>query len=243
MTDYLRVFDLKPKRLAKIINVINNILLPRVCFGCNDQLSRGEHILCTVCRHELPLTDHNYSDENAIDRIFYGRIPIKKAASFVYFSKNGVVKNLLHWLKYKNQRQIGAFFGTWCGSILEQDENLKSIDAVIPVPLHPKKEKQRGYNQVSLFAQTVAQYIGAEFRDDLLLRVVNTKTQTKKDRVLRWKNTQNAFALNPKAKMPSGHLLLVDDVITTGATIESCATVLFQLNDVKVSVLSIAAVQ
>ena len=243
LTDYLRIFDLKPKRLAKIINVINNILLPRVCFGCNTQLSRGERILCTVCRHELPLTDHNYTDENTVDRIFYGRIPIKKAASFVYFSKNGAVKSLLHWLKYKNQEQIGAFFGEWCGSILKQDEHLAAIDAVVPVPLHPKKEKKRGYNQVSLFAQKIANALNAEFRDDLLLRVINTKTQTKKDRELRWKNTQHAFEINPRTDQSYKHLLLVDDVITTGATIESCATALFKLPNVHISVLSIAVVQ
>ncbi len=217
--------------------------MPRVCFGCNAQLSSGEHILCAVCRHEVPLTDHNYSDENAVDRIFYGRIPIKKAASFVYFSKNGAVKNLLHWLKYKNQEQISGFFGAWCGAVLQKDKGLMSIDVVIPVPLHNKKKKKRGYNQVALFGQKIAEAIGAEYRDDVLLRVINTKTQTKKDRQLRWKNTKDAFALNPKVNDPFKHVLLVDDVITTGATIESCAKVLFQMENIEVSVLSIAVVQ
>ncbi len=231
-----------PKRLAKIINVINNILLPQVCFGCNTQLFRGERVLCTVCRHEMPLTDHNFLEENTVDRIFYGRIPIKKAVSFVFFSKNGIVKNLLHWLKYKNQEQIGAFFGDWCGSLLEKDGNLKKVDVVVPVPLHPKKLKKRGYNQVALFAQRIASSLGAEYRDDLLLKVVNTKTQTKKDQQARWEDSKKAFQLNPKAKTSFGHVLLVDDVITTGATIESCAKVLLQLKNVRVSVLSMAVV-
>ncbi|WP_313790414.1 ComF family protein [Flagellimonas ochracea] len=152
------------------------------------------------------------------------------------------MKNLLHWLKYKNQEQIGAFFGEWCGAVLEQDENLKTVDVVIPVPLHRKKEQKRGYNQVALFAQKVAESIGAEFRDDVLLRVVNTKTQTKKDRHLRWENTANAFQLNPDADKSFKHVLLVDDVITTGATIESCSSTLFEMNNVTLSVLSIAMV-
>ena len=226
--------------MAKILNEINNILLPQVCFGCNTQLFRGEHILCAVCRHEMPLTDHNFLEENAVDRIFYGRIPIKKAASFVFFSKNGIVKNLLHWLKYKNQEQIGGFFGDWYGSLLEKNGGLERVDVVVPVPLHRKKLKKRGYNQVALFAQKIAASLGAEYRDDLLLKTVNTKTQTKKDRQLRWENSKEAFQLNPDSKTSFEHVLLIDDVITTGATIESCAKVLLQLKNVHVSVLSIA---
>ncbi|WP_317194411.1 ComF family protein [Allomuricauda sp. CAU 1633] len=222
--------------------MINNILLPQVCFGCNAQLFRGEHILCAVCRHEMPLTDHNFLEENAVDRIFYGRIPIKKGASFVFFSKNGMVKNLLHWLKYKNQEQIGGFFGDWCGALLKQNGSLKKVDIVVPVPLHRKKLKKRGYNQVALFAQKIAASIGAEYQDDLLIKTINTKTQTKKDRQLRWENSKEAFQLNSKIKTSFKHVLLVDDVITTGATIESCTKVLLQLKNVRVSVLSMAVV-
>lgn len=231
-----------PKRLAKIINEINNILLPQVCFGCNAQLFRGESILCAVCRHEMPLTDHNFLDENTVDRIFYGRIAIKKAASFVFFTKNGIVKNLLHSLKYKNQEQIGGFFGDWYGAHLKKEMGLGKIDVVIPVPLHPKKLKKRGYNQVALFAQKIAEAIGAEYRDDLLLKTLNTKTQTKKDRLLRWENSKEAFVVNPMAKVHFGHVLLVDDVITTGATIESCAKALLLLKPKHISVLSMAVV-
>jgi len=134
----------------------------------------------------MPLTDYTFVDENPVDRIFYGRIPIKKAGSFVFFAKNGVVKNLLHQLKYKKQEHIGKFFGDWFGALLEHQEALQTVDVVIPVPLHPKKEKKRGYNQVALFAQKIAVSINAEYRDDVLLKVLNTKTQTKKDRQLRW---------------------------------------------------------
>lgn len=231
-----------PKRLAKIINEINNILLPRVCFGCNAQLFSGEHILCAVCRHDVPLTDYNYLEENEVDRIFYGRIPIKKASSFVFFSKNGVVKNLLHWLKYKNQEQIGGFFGDWCGAHLKEDGQLNHIDAVVPVPLHPKKQKKRGYNQVALFAQKIAENLGAEFCDDWLIKVKNTKTQTKKGRHWRWESSKDAFQLNTSNHNTFKHVLLVDDVITTGATIEACAQTLLKQENIEVSVLSMAMV-
>lgn len=232
-----------PKRLAKIINEINNILLPRVCFGCNAQLFRGEHVLCAVCRHDVPLTDHNYLEENAVDRIFYGRTPIKKAASFVFFSKNGLVKNLLHWLKYRNQEQIGGFLGDWCGNLLKQSGQLKDIDVVVPVPLHPKKFKKRGYNQVVLFARHVAGHIGADYCEDWLIKTKNTKTQTKKNRQTRWESSKDAFALETSQQhLNYKHVLLVDDVITTGATIESCAQILLQVEGLEVSVLSMAVV-
>ena len=232
-----------PKRLAKIINEINNILLPRVCFGCNTQLNRGECILCAVCRHDVPLTDHNFLEENEVDDIFYGRIPIKKAASFIFFQKNGLVKNLIHWLKYKNQEQIGSFLGDWCGSRLQNDEGLGKIDVVVPVPLHSKKQKKRGYNQVALFAQKIAEHLQAEYRDDVLLKSINIKSQTKKDRFLRWESSKAAFQLNPNCKTDFKHVLLVDDVITTGSTMESCTRALLQLKDVEVSLLSMAVVR
>lgn len=198
--------------------------------------------MCAVCRHDVPLTDHNYLEENAVDRIFYGRIPIKKAASFVYFTKNGIVKNLLHWLKYKNQEQIGQFFGNWYGSLLKENGQLKNIDAVIPVPLHPKKLKTRGYNQVAEFAKTIAENLGANYCDDWLLKTKNIKTQTKKGRQSRWESSKDAFELNTFLDNKFKRILLVDDVITTGATIESCAQTILRATEIEIFVLSMAVV-
>ncbi len=213
-----------------------------VCFGCNAQLSRGEHVLCTVCRHELPLTDHNFVEENLVDRIFYGRIPIKKAASFLFFAKQGIVKQLLHHLKYKNQEHIGAFLGEWCGVLLENEDYLKTVDIVVPVPLHHKKKKKRGYNQVTLFARHIALAIQADYCEDILIKKRNVKTQTKKDRQLRWENARDVFALADTLTFNPKHILLVDDVITTGATIEACAHTLLKIEGVEISVLSMAVV-
>ncbi len=212
-----------------------------MCFGCTAQLSGGEHLLCTVCRHDLPLTDYNFSEENAVDRIFYGRVPIKKAASFLYFSKQGIVKNLLHYLKYKNQQDVGEFIGNWFGAKIAQ-ENALSIDVVIPVPLHPKKLKKRGYNQVELFGKQLSYHLKAQYRNDILIKTENTKTQTKKNRLARWKNSQDLFVIMDSHGMGKKNLLLVDDVITTGATIEACAAALLQIPNSEIYVATMAVV-
>ena len=226
---------------SKIINDINSILLPPVCFGCNARLSRGEHLLCTVCRHDLPLTDYDFSNENPVDRIFYGRVPIEKAASFLLFSKVGMVKNLLHYLKYKNQESIGDRIGDWFGQQIAQKGNL-DIDFVIPVPLHPKKLKKRGYNQVDAFGRKLAHHLNADFRNDILVKTRNTRTQTKKGRFARWTNSQDLFVLNNTNGTATKKLLLVDDVITTGATIEACVSALLRLSNVKIYVATMAVV-
>ena len=130
-------------KFSNIINDINNILVPRVCFGCNIPLRIGERLLCTVCRNQLPVTEYNFTDENQIDKIFYGRVAIKKANSLLFYSETGIVKNLIHYLKYKNQEEVGEFLGDWFGLLIKENNYLNSIDVIIPVPLHKKKLKKK----------------------------------------------------------------------------------------------------
>lgn len=216
--------------------------MPPVCFGCSAQLSGGEELLCTVCRHDLPLTDYNYTDENPVDRVFYGRTPIKKAVSFLFFSKYGVVKNLIHHLKYKNHKVIGDFLGDWFGSLLKGDQGLTGIDLVIPVPLHPKKMQKRGYNQVDGFAKQIALHLEATFSNNLLRKTANTRTQTKKDRLFRWQSSQDLYEPTDLSVLKNKTILLVDDVITTGATIEACAKALQKANGITIYVATMAFV-
>jgi len=172
-----------------------------VCFGCNAHLIRGEEHLCTVCRNHLPLTEYNFNEENAIDRIFYGRIVVKKASSFLFFTENGIIQRLIHHLKYKNQEQIGSFLGKWYGQIIQNDASLAKIDVVIPVPLHIKKLRKRGYNQVDLFAKELASHLNAQYISDVLVKTANTKTQTKKGRLGRWQNTKALYTLSQPEKL------------------------------------------
>ncbi len=229
-------------KFSNILNDINSVLFPRVCFGCNARLNRGEYHLCTVCRNQLPLTEYSFNVENAVDRIFFGRNTIKKANSFLFFIENGIVKNMIHHLKYRNQEQIGAFLGDWHGHIIAENNYIDKIDYVIPVPLHHKKLKKRGYNQVSEFGKRLAHHLDAEFLENALIKTANTKTQTKKGRIGRWQNNKALYMLNDPLNLLNKNILLVDDVITTGATMEICANTLHEAKGVTIYITSMAVV-
>ncbi|MUH37374.1 ComF family protein [Zobellia amurskyensis] len=191
----------------------------------------------------MPLTDYTFNDENPVDRIFYGRINIKKASSMLFFSENGIVRELIHHLKYKNQEQVSTFLGDWYGQILKDNhELLNKIDIVIPVPLHRKKLRQRGYNQVASFAQRLAFHLNAEYVDHILIKTANTKTQTKKGRIGRWQNAKDLYTLSDPDYLKNKNILLVDDVITTGATMEICARTLDQTPNATIYIASMAVV-
>ncbi len=230
------------RQLTKVINDINSILVPIVCFGCNAHLNRGEHHLCTVCRNSMPLTDYTFNEENTLDRIFYGRIHIKKASSFLFFSENGIVQRLIHHLKYRNQEQIGTFLGDWYGQKLKEEGYLNDIDIVIPVPLHKKKLKHRGYNQVAQFAEQIALHIGSKYADNLLIKTANTKTQTAKTRIGRWQDNKALYELTDPSLLKNKKVLLLDDVITSGATMEICAKALQEAEVINIYIGSMAVV-
>ena len=229
-------------KLSNILNDINSVLLPKLCFGCNTLLLRGEEHICTVCRNQLPLTEYTFNAENPVDRIFYGRINISKASAFLFFTDQGIVKNLIHYLKYKNQEQIGYFLGEWYGLTLKNNNYLRDIDYVIPVPLHPKKRRKRGYNQVSLFAKTVATHLNAQYLENVLIKTANTRTQTNKTRLLRWHNKQALYLLTDHKLLRNKKVLLLDDVITTGATMEACAIALSEAPGIEIYLASMAIV-
>lgn len=220
-----------------------NLFFPKVCVGCKNALVLQEKILCISCLHDLPITNLHLNDSKVISKVFYGVVNLMHATALFYYPKKGVVRQLIHHLKYKNQKEISGYLGEWLGLELQDCDYYNDIDVVIPVPLHKKRMQQRGYNQVEGFAKELAQSLNAEYNESTLFRNKNTSTQTIKNRLTRWKNVQTIFEVNDIHTLKGKHILLVDDVITTGATIKSCAIELHKINDIKLSLAVMAYTQ
>lgn len=216
------------------------LFFPRVCGACGNVLFKHEDALCLQCIHNLPKTNHLQEPENYLVKLFWGRFPIHAAAAYYTFSKGSKVQNMLHELKYKGNNEVGIKAGSLMGKDLNKTEQYQNIDFIIPVPLHPKKFKKRGYNQSEEIAKGLAKSMNVPLDTKLLTRGVFTETQTKKSRFNRWQNVEDVFVVNNYEALVGKHVLLVDDVITTGATIEACAQKLIAAGVQKISVVSIA---
>lgn len=224
----------------RILKNMFAIFFPEICLCCNDYLTTNESVICLTCRHDLPLTNFSFEENNLIEKSFYGRIPLQSATSLFYFFKKGNVQHLIHELKYKNQQQVGTFIGDWLGDQLIESGRFATIDCIIPVPLHPKKLKIRGYNQVTTFGESLAKKLAIPYYSTILIRVSSTKTQTKKLRFDRWKNVHELFHVQNNFTLENKHILLVDDVITTGATLEACYEALNKTKNLKISIACMA---
>jgi len=203
-------------------------------------LMHQEKILCVTCLYDLPVTNLHNNDSKVISNIFYGTVVLKHATALFYYPKRGVVRQLIHQLKYKNQEEISAYLGEWLGVELNETGYYNNVDIVIPVPLHKKRMRSRGYNQVEGFGKEIALSLKAVYNDTTLLRIKNTTTQTVKDRLTRWKNVETIFEVSELKKLEGKHILLVDDVITTGATIKACVAELNKIPKVKLSLAVMA---
>lgn len=227
----------KPTRMFKSLF---NLFFPQVCLGCGVFMQLNETIICTSCRHELPLTNHHFETENEITKKFYGRIPIEFGSAMIYFHKKGIVQELIHNLKYKNHQEIGVMLGQWYGEDLKLLEIVQNTDFIIPVPLHKKRLKKRGYNQVEKFGLALSSALQVEYNDSILYRAVYSDTQTQKSFFGRTEIKGNLFDVTFTETHHGKHFLLIDDVITSGTTIEACAKALLKIPDAKISVVAMA---
>ena len=223
-----------------ILHDFLTIFFPKICMICSGEVEEKEQLVCFRCLSDLPLTDLSNEPENRLENSFAGRIPIRSATSLVYFHKKGVVQKLIHQLKYQNKQEIGRFFGNWLGEEMLRSQRFKQIDVIIPVPLHPDKQKKRGYNQVTTFAESLAVKLGVELRSDLLVKASVTKTQTLKNRKERTMHKENEFRLLESDFLEDKHLLLVDDIITSGSTLEACWAQLGTVKGIRISLASMA---
>lgn len=222
-----------------IINLLN-LFFPSLCFACDSHLGDNEKDICTFCRNELPITDFHSEENNAVANRLYGRVDFENATSLLWFSKKGLVQHLMHNLKYKGHEQIGETLGKWLGGELIETRGFKNIDVVVPVPLHKSKLRKRGYNQVDQFGKEIAKALSAEFNSEVLIKTKATTTQVFKDRLRRIQTHEEDFAISDYETLKGKHILLVDDIITTGATIEACANQLLTIEGVRISIATMA---
>jgi len=216
-----------------------NLLFPKICNGCQAVLLDTERVLCTKCIHRLPIACHHRTGNEAMKNIFYGKFPVLEATAIIKFQKRGITQELLHNLKYRGQKQLSAFFGKWLGAELSEIPHYQSVDMVIPVPLHKQKLKKRGYNQVEGFGVEIAKALGVPYYDDILIKISKTKSQVFKQRFTRFQS-EEIFSLNKPHLINNKHILLVDDIVTTGATLENCALQLLKNTQAKLSLATIA---
>jgi ComF family protein len=216
------------------------LLYPQVCAGCGSDLVEKNRPVCPRCFLELPETGFASLPGNPVEKIFYGRLALVAAHSAYYFSKDSVLQSLIHRLKYRGDQSVGEFLGWRLGESLLESGRFADVDAIIPMPLFPSKERQRGYNQAAVIAKGVSEAMGLPVMMNGLVRRRPTETQTRKQRTDRWLNVEGSFEAPRPELLHGKHLLLVDDVVTTGASLEAAGRVLAAIPGVRLSVATIA---
>jgi ComF family protein len=217
-----------------------SLIYPINCLSCGEILNKNEKHICLRCKYKLPKTDFHKFSENPVSKLFWGRIGIQSAAAYYYFNKGGGVQHLLHAIKYRGEKEAANEIGMMYGTELKDSPFFNTVDLILPVPLHPKKKKLRGYNQSDFIAEGIANGMGKAFNPDLLARNAANESQTRKSRFVRWENVESIFDVVDKSAVEGKHVLIVDDIITTGATIEASAQCVQNLNGTKVSIAALA---
>lgn len=217
-----------------------SLLFPRLCYGCGNHLLRNENLICTECYVVIPRTDYHIKEDNPVAQLFWGRCMVEKAAAFSFYNKGSRIRNLIHNLKYKGMKEVGTELGRLYGVSLKSSGYLDGIDLIIPVPLHSSKIRKRGFNQSEIICRGIASVSDIPVDVSSLERVSVSDTQTRKSRYERWTNVEGIFRVSNAEVLKGKHILLVDDVITTGSTIESCVNELLKTEGTKVSVAALA---
>ena len=216
------------------------LFYPHTCMGCGNDIIRMDELLCLACISKLPHTRFEKLAGNPIENIFRGRVNLEAASSQFYFSKGHLVQHLIHQLKYSGQKEAGEYLGAIMGRSLLQSHRFINLDYLIPLPLYPDKEFQRGYNQAEVICNGVSSELNVPVHTKNVIRQRHTDTQTKKHRAERWENVEGSFRVLQPEKLQGKNILLVDDVITTGASLEACVRALIPVPAIKVSLATLA---
>ncbi len=223
-----------------MFTLLLNLFFPPICAGCNGLLLSDENVICTSCRHHIPLTNHHLTTENEAFNKFYGRLPVESASALCYYHKKGILQEMIHKLKYKGLIEVGTAMGSWYAEELKSVQSIQTVNEIIPVPLHKRKFRERGYNQVTSFGLALSDGLQIPLNEQLLQRNVYSKTQTKKNLLGRTITDKLVFDVDFTAADCNKHFLLIDDVLTTGATLEACGRALLKIPGAKISIACIA---
>ena len=234
------LYLLLPIPFMNFLSSLSNLFFPSICPGCNTQHINEEEMICMECYHNLPYTEFERLENNPVEKIFWGRTNIKFASSTFYYIIDSPIQHIIHHIKYRGQDNLGVFMGEIMGYTLQTAFEKHEIDFCIPMPLHYKKEYTRGYNQASLLCAGIKKTTLLNYNDKLITREVNTSTQTKKSRIERWGNVEDVFTISNKSEILDKNILLIDDVITTGASTEACANILLNHGAKSVSICGLA---
>ncbi len=217
-----------------------HLFYPHVCMGCGSDLLEENNLLCLKCINDLPHTGFAPHVNNPVEKYFWGRIALSAAHSEFYFSKGSLIQQLIHQLKYKGNIRLGYYLGELMGISLLNSNRFNTVDALVPLPLYANKERIRGYNQAAVICNGISSVMNIPIITGNIIRRHPTETQTLKHRTERWENVNESFAVKIMASLKDRHLLLVDDVVTTGATLEACGNVILQAENVKLSIATLA---
>lgn len=227
------------KMLATIKEALLHLAFPHVCQSCGTDALQSDHELCLRCLGEMPATLFHQHANNPVEKLFWGRLPLQMATAQYYFTKESMMQHLMHQVKYRGNRDLCLYLGRIMGADLLNSHRFHNIDALVPLPLHPRKEKKRGYNQAALLCRGMANVMNKPLLEHCVQRNLHTESQTKKNRIERWLNMKDRFELAEASALEGRHVLLVDDVVTTGATLEACGRALLQAPGVQLSVATL----
>ncbi len=226
-------------RFKEIKDSLLQLVFPHVCDGCGSDLLNIESQLCLRCLAAMPETNFEKHAGNPVEKMFWGRLSLVSATAAFYFTKESLMQKLMHQFKYRNNKDLGLQMGRLMGISLKESGRFNSIEALIPLPLFPSKEKKRGYNQATVLCEGIAEIFPLPILKKTVIRPQHTDTQTKKGRIARWKNIEGKFELLNANEIVNKHLLLIDDVVTTGATLEACGSELLKSENVRLSIATL----
>lgn len=217
-----------------------HLFFPHVCTGCGSDILDKKYQLCLRCLSELPVTNFFAQPGNPIEKKFYGRLAVRNGGSGYFFTKDSLLQTLVYELKYKGNKDIGFYLGQLLAGFLADSNRFDKVDMLVPLPLNPRREKKRGYNQATALCNGIASVWKKPVMDKIVIRKVNTETQTHKGRITRWENMDGVFAISDPAIIRNKHILLVDDVITTGASLEACGSEILKVPGTTLSIATLA---